>query len=416
MTDTEDYAVGAGAPTEAVCEGLFPGSDVHGSNAALSFLIPRACYDGTKNAIASDTLLVAGNIKNAVTIFGVPGTHAPLIGDDVLGDDGALVIAIPAVNYPAGKHATAQDSFLIVGNIKSGVTIFGILGTYAPLSGDDVAGDNGVLAIAIPAANYPAGKHATASDTLLVVGNIKSGVTIFGVLGTYAPLSGDNVAGDNGALVVAIPAANYPAGKHTTASDTLLVADNIKDSVTIFGITGSLVGAIIHSLYPILFTDTYVLATSILSANFAAFLTTNPTLLLTGSWNDCQWLSNSIITNQRFHIALYSSKIVKRIYYENAHAGPYLGYNTVGAKNFTFWGSNSATAFADLVYSHDTDWTQITTAQSTFDKHVNADQADPKYIDVTNTIAYQYYAFKFADNWGSSEYMGVRRIVLQGLN
>ncbi len=39
--------------------------------------------------------------------------------------------------------------------------------------------------------------------------------------------------------------------------------------------------------------------------------------------------------------------------------------------------------------------------------------ADPKYITVTNSTAYRYYAFKFADAYGSIYYMGVRRIELQ---
>jgi hypothetical protein len=85
----------------------------------------------------------------------------------------------------------------------------------------------------------------------------------------------------------------------------------------------------------------------------------------------------------------------------------------MGVKNFTLWGSNDPNAFADLVYSHDTNWTQLTCSQATFDQHIAADQADPKYIDVTNLVAYRYYAFKFVDNWGSVTTVGVRRIELQ---
>ncbi|GAI73245.1 unnamed protein product, partial [marine sediment metagenome] len=61
---------------------------------------------------------------------------------------------------------------------------------------------------------------------------------------------------------------------------------------------------------------------------------------------------------------------------------------------------------------NDESWTELTVSQNTFDRHIEEDQADPKYITVTNETAYRYYAFKFADNYGAN-YMGVRRIELQ---
>ena len=167
------------------------------------------------------------------------------------------------------------------------------------------------------------------------------------------------------------------------------------------------------SQYPPAHNDTYVKATTLYSGvAFYPHFTTDPSKPLTGTWNYNSWVSqNAVYTNQRFHIDLGAGKIIRRIYYENAHLS---GTRTnAGAKNFTFWGSNEATAFAQLTYATDTDWTQLTTSQSTLDQHVAADQADPKYITVTNTTAYRYYAFKFADNYGYTTYMSVRRIELQ---
>jgi len=97
-----------------------------------------------------------------------------LTGEDVIGGEGELEFAIPAANYPAGKTATAKDADLTVGNIKSGVTIFEKLGTHAPLTGDDVDGNDGALEIDIPADNYPAGKTATAQDADLTAGTSKA--------------------------------------------------------------------------------------------------------------------------------------------------------------------------------------------------------------------------------------------------
>ena len=231
--ESEDYAVPAGGLPE-------DGDDFAGDEGMLELEIPEGNYPAGKIATAQDADLVAGNIKDGANVFGVIGEHAPLDGDNVLGTEGALEIAIPEANYPDGKTATARDADLTVGNIKSGVTIFGKLGTHAPLDGDDVSGNEGALVVSIPAANYPAGKETTAQDADLVAANIKDGVTIFGKLGTHAPLDGDNVSGNEGALVVSIPDANYPAGKETTAQDADLVAANIKDGVTIFGVEGTL--------------------------------------------------------------------------------------------------------------------------------------------------------------------------------
>jgi hypothetical protein len=168
------------------------------------------------------------------------------------------------------------------------------------------------------------------------------------------------------------------------------------------------------SQYPPAFNDTYVKATHYYgepsSYTYKPYNTTNPVSSLVGYiwWN--QWYS-LYSTNQRFHIDLGTAKTVVRIYYENLHN--YGSGTDAGAKNFTFWGSNSASDFADLVYANDGTWVQLTTSQSTLDQHISSNIVDPKYIDVTNTAPYRYYAFKFADNYGSADSMGVRRIELQ---
>jgi len=165
------------------------------------------------------------------------------------------------------------------------------------------------------------------------------------------------------------------------------------------------------SVYPTQDAD-HVKATTDSGAPYLPHLTTDPALSLTGGYNSNQWLSDAFeTTNQRFHIDLGSAKIIKRIYYENSHDSG-ATVNT-GAQNFTFWGSNTgAGTFDDLVYANDEGWTELTVAQNTLDIHVSADQADPKYIVVTNSTAYRYYAFKFADNYGEN-YLGVRIIELQ---
>ena len=166
--------------------------------------------------------------------------------------------------------------------------------------------------------------------------------------------------------------------------------------------------------YPPAHNDTYVKATTKFDTNYWPYYATDPAKSLTGAWGTPglnAWACvNGTVTNQRFHIDLGSPKIIRRIYYENGHSSG--NFTLYGVNNFTFQGSNTAAAFAELTYATDTNWTQLTIAQSTFDQHVAADQADPKYILVTNTTAYRYYAFKFADTQGAATFMAVRRIVL----
>lgn len=159
----------------------------------------------------------------------------------------------------------------------------------------------------------------------------------------------------------------------------------------------------------------HVKATSEHSSNqFHPYYATNPALTLTGASNNNSWICElNTLTNQRFHIDLGSAMVIRRIYYENWHdtgSVPNRGVN-----NFTFWGSNiGAGSFDDLVWGNDGGWTELTVDNNNeFDIHVALDQADPKYIIVTNSTAYRYFACKFADNHGGTSYMGVRRIELQ---
>jgi hypothetical protein len=171
---------------------------------------------------------------------------------------------------------------------------------------------------------------------------------------------------------------------------------------------GNLLG-LTYSIYPPAYSDTYVKATSY-TGTYYPHLATDPTTNLTAAWGSQQWLTLSV-TNQRFHIDLGSAKKAIRVYYENSHNS---GSETdTGVKNFTLWGSNNAAAFAELTYGTDTNWTQLTCSASQFLQHTAAAAADPHYFNVSNTEAYRYYAFKFADNWGNGSNLGLRRVELQ---
>lgn len=168
----------------------------------------------------------------------------------------------------------------------------------------------------------------------------------------------------------------------------------------------------VGSKYPPAHTSVYVKATDE-EVGTEACRATNHSNSLTGGIDGVCWGATcGVPAEERFHIDLGSAKVIKKIYYENYHDSG--GDTDLGAKTFTFWGSNSASSFATLTYATDTGWTQLTCSQATFDEHAAADVADPKYITVTNFTPYRYYAIKIADNWnGLAGQIGIRRIELQ---
>jgi hypothetical protein len=164
------------------------------------------------------------------------------------------------------------------------------------------------------------------------------------------------------------------------------------------------------SSYPPAYSATYAKATGEIGAGYEAHRAFNPSSSLTGARTDNGWVEDAT-TNQRLHVDLGSAKIINRIYYENAHDSG--GTTNVGVQHFTFQGSNTgAGTFDDLAYANDEGWTTLATSADHFDQHAAGDAPDPQYITVTNTTAYRYYAFKFADTYGGATYMGVRRIEL----
>jgi hypothetical protein len=214
--------------------------------------------------------------------------------------------------------------------------------------------------------------------------------------------------------------ADYDVGQSATGTvalyNTTLVNRTTSGTITLAGEASTvydLKTVDVGSKYPPAHSTTYVKATtSLTAANLYPYRATNPSLSLTGPVLTYCWMSSALATtSQRFHIDLGSAKVIKKIYYENFHTS---GIDTnYGIKTFTFWGSNTASSFAELTYATDTGWTQLPCSQATFDEHAAADAVDPKYITVTNFTPYRYYAIKIADNWGSGTAMAVRRIELQ---
>jgi hypothetical protein len=169
-------------------------------------------------------------------------------------------------------------------------------------------------------------------------------------------------------------------------------------------------GAIYGLNYPLYQTADFVKATSEYDATYHPHYGTDPLLSLIGNASGNAW-GAAASTNQRVNIDLGSSKIINRIYYENYHAVGMV--SDAGARHFILQGSNDPAAFAETAYAIDTGWTTIQTGLE-MAQHVALDQADPKYIDISNGTGYRYFSLKIANSWGNpAAFMGFRRLVLQ---
>jgi len=124
--------------------------------------IQEGYYDGS-GSVAGDADLVADNIASGISIFGVNGTHTGIGGN---------------VQDTSSGDAVASD--ILLGK-KAWVDGVEVTGTVP--AGSNASGTDGSLTITIPDGLYTGSKTAMASDTDLVSGNIRSGVSIFGVAG-----------------------------------------------------------------------------------------------------------------------------------------------------------------------------------------------------------------------------------------
>ena len=107
-----------------------------------------------------------------VTVNAISSTY---IGSDVTKKNAATYIpkttdqSIASGQYLSGTQTIKGDANLVAGNIKSGVSIFGVTGTYAGGGSSGGSGNNNVEAYAITDTN-PSVSFKTASGTIKIWG------------------------------------------------------------------------------------------------------------------------------------------------------------------------------------------------------------------------------------------------------
>lgn len=139
--------------------------------------------------VSGDDDLVSGNIRSGVTIFGVTGTYGNVLQSKSATPKSYSFYVRPDEGYDALSSVyVIGDADLVPANIREGVTIFGVAGTYSTgqvYQTKTVTPSRYAFDVIADAGYDALARVRVNTDANLTPGNIAKGVTIFGVTGTY---------------------------------------------------------------------------------------------------------------------------------------------------------------------------------------------------------------------------------------
>lgn len=171
-------------------------------------------YLSGAQTIKGDSNLIASNIKKGVTIFNVTGSYneatgGPTLQSKTVSPSESTQMVSPDSGYDGlGKVTVNAISSTYVGSDVTKKSA----ATYTPKTTDQ----------SIASGQYLSGTQTIKGDANLVAGNIKSGVNIFGVTGTYAGGGSSGGNGNNNVEAYAITDTN-PSVSFKTASGTIKI-------------------------------------------------------------------------------------------------------------------------------------------------------------------------------------------------
>ena len=209
-----------------------------------SVVVPQVTSDIDNNITAS-------NIKAGIRILGVEGTYETPAVITTITPSTSLQTVTPSTGYVFSQVTvpavtSSIDANISGGNIKSGVSILGITGTYETPAVNVTVNPSKVLQTINPIQ----GQHfntitvdpVTASiDQNIIASNIKRDINILGVTGTYAPTVSTKTITPSASTITYTASTESLDGYSsvTINGDADLTPDNIKKDVNIFGVTGT---------------------------------------------------------------------------------------------------------------------------------------------------------------------------------
>lgn len=120
-----NYVGGGGGDPKLQTKTVTPG-------ASSQTITPDEGYDGLSSiTVYGDSDLIASNIKSGVTIFGVEGTRSATLQSKSVTPGASSKSVTPDSGYDGLSSVyVSGSSNLKASNIKSGVSIFGVSGSY----------------------------------------------------------------------------------------------------------------------------------------------------------------------------------------------------------------------------------------------------------------------------------------------
>ena len=214
-------------------------------------IVPPSNRFMSKVTVTAPSTFTPSNIKKGVNIGGRVGTfigNQQSVGVVLDFTENPQTIKPTLTDYLMNEVTVSKPDTLIPENIKSGINIAQIVGTYTGAESEEVTTNlnmsDGNQVITPSSGKVFSKVTVTKPDTMLPE-NIKNGINIGGVVGTLVSGGGEteevtvDLSMADGNQVIT-PSAGKSISKATVTKPSTLIPANIKKDVVIGGVTGTL--------------------------------------------------------------------------------------------------------------------------------------------------------------------------------
>lgn len=214
-------------------------------------IVPESGTVMSKVTITAPPTFSPSNIKKDVNIGGRVGTfigNQQSVGATLDFTESPQIIKPTLTDYLMDEVIVSKPDTLIPENIKSGINIAQIVGTYTGAESEDVTTNLNMSdgnQVITPSSGKVFSKVTITKPVTMLPENIKNGINIGGVVGTLVSGGGEteevtvDLSMADGDQII-IPSAGKSISKATVTKPSTLIPANIKKDVVIGGVTGTL--------------------------------------------------------------------------------------------------------------------------------------------------------------------------------